>query len=294
MVLNRQVEKWFFRPAEGIKLNYQAIAKALQTQLKEKLDLQAAALADRPETLSGAPGFLERFCQEQNLAAVEIASVPSGAIIDRCGDPAALHSPRKDVMVTQHRMREGAPDAALLSLAAKIPLDIAAANRQIETYLERIYELDQQKNSVRSFYIMMEALIALFTLFVSTWIARLLAKQISGPIAALLRAADEVGEGNFNYRVQVGALDELAGLVRGFNEMTQPAPGQQRRTGSPPPLHRSHPRKHPQRRHLGLGRWLYPEGQSRAEDHLPGGGRGARQAARGFVSARKTRPRCDT
>src|SRR6185369_8886199 len=220
MVLNRQVEKWFFRPAEGIKLNYQAIAKALQTQLKEKLDLQAAALADRPETLSGAPGFLERFCQEQNLAAVEIASVPSGTIIDRCGDPSALHSPRKDVMVTQHRMREGAPDAALLSLAAKIPLDIAAANRQIETYLERIYELDQQKNSVRSFYIMMEALIALFTLFVSTWIARLLAKQISGPIAALLRAADEVGEGNFNYRVQVGALDELAGLVRGFNEMT--------------------------------------------------------------------------
>src|SRR5207247_7675217 len=27
MVLNRQVDKWFFRPAEGIKLAYQAIAQ---------------------------------------------------------------------------------------------------------------------------------------------------------------------------------------------------------------------------------------------------------------------------
>ena len=112
----------------------------------------------------------------------------------------------------RHGIREGAPDAAVVSLAAKVPLDIAATNRQIETYLERIYELDRQKNSVRYFYILMQALIALFTLFVSTWIARLLARQISGPIAALLRAADEVGEGNFRYRVEVGALDELAGL----------------------------------------------------------------------------------
>ena len=74
---------------------------------------------------------------------------------------------------------------------------------------------------MRNFYILMQALIALFTLFVSTWIARVLARQISGPIAALLRAADEVGEGNLNYRVEVGALDELAGLVHGFNEMTR-------------------------------------------------------------------------
>ena len=29
-----------------------------------------------------------------------------------------------------------------------------------------------------------------------------------------------MGEGNLDYRVDVSALDELAGLVRGFNEMT--------------------------------------------------------------------------
>src|SRR6266705_4154629 len=49
-VLNRHIEKWFFRPGENVKLNYQAIEKALTQQLKEKLELQAEALADRLQT----------------------------------------------------------------------------------------------------------------------------------------------------------------------------------------------------------------------------------------------------
>jgi len=220
-VLNRHIEKWFFRPGENVKLNYQAIEKALTQQLKEKLALQAAALAGRLEGETGSAGFPERFCQEQNLAAAQVTRVPGGEVAGYCGDPAAFQSSRKDVVTTQLRIREGAADAAVISLAAKVPLDIAATQRRVQMYIARIDELGAQKTNVRNFYYLMQALIALFTLFFSTWIARLLAKQISGPISALLRAADEVGEGNFSYRVEVGALDELAGLVRGFNEMTR-------------------------------------------------------------------------
>jgi two-component system nitrogen regulation sensor histidine kinase NtrY len=57
--------------------------------------------------------------------------------------------------------------------------------------------------------------------FFATWIALFLAKQISIPIAALLDAASEVRKGNLKHRVNVRAVDELASLVRGFNEMTQ-------------------------------------------------------------------------
>jgi PAS domain S-box-containing protein len=225
-VLNRQVDKWFSRPGEQVRLNYIHIADTLGKQLEDKLQLQAALLASRPETRalldSGAGGsqFLRDFCQDQNLAAVEISLVPSGRVIDRCGNPAALQPGAAHVTVARRRARAGKPDAALISLAAKVPLDIAATQGQIDTYVKAIDELDKQRKSLRGFYIRMQALIALFTLYVSTWIARLLARQISGPIAALLRAADEVGEGNLDYRVDVGALDELAGLVRGFNEMT--------------------------------------------------------------------------
>jgi PAS domain S-box-containing protein len=65
-------------------------------------------------------------------------------------------------------------------------------------------------------------------LFVATWIALFLAKQISNPISALLEAAGQVRQGNLAYRVQTRALDELATLVRAFNEMTQELEGNSR------------------------------------------------------------------
>src|SRR5438094_109136 len=155
-VLNRQIEKWFFRPGENVKLNYQAIEKALNQQQKEKLEFEAAALADRPEILAGTPGFLERFCREQKLAAAEITSVPGGKVLDSCGDTGLLRSERKDIVTARHRIREGASDARLIMLADDLPLDIAAAQRQIDMYLDRIKELDTQKRSLRSFYIEMQ------------------------------------------------------------------------------------------------------------------------------------------
>jgi PAS domain S-box-containing protein len=64
-------------------------------------------------------------------------------------------------------------------------------------------------------------LIAVFILWVATWIALKLARQISGPISALLEAADQVRGGNLGYRVNAAATDEMASLVRAFNDMTQ-------------------------------------------------------------------------
>jgi PAS domain S-box-containing protein len=68
---------------------------------------------------------------------------------------------------------------------------------------------------------MLMALLTLFMLFVTTWIALFFAKQISVPITSLLDAASEVRKGNLKHRVNVRAIDELAWLVRGFNQMTQ-------------------------------------------------------------------------
>jgi PAS domain S-box-containing protein len=74
---------------------------------------------------------------------------------------------------------------------------------------------------VRVSLLLLLALIALFVLFVATWMALFLARQISVPIAALAHAAREVRAGNLSHRVESPAIDELAGLVRGFNEMTR-------------------------------------------------------------------------
>src|SRR5580704_4807924 len=164
-VLNRQVDKWFSRPGEQVRLNYIHIGETLGKQLDDKLQLQAALLASRPETRtlldSGAGGsqFLRDFCQDQNLAAAEISLVPSGRLIDRCGNPAALQPGADRIRIAHRRIRAGKPDAALITLAAKVPLDIAATQNQIETYLKAIDELNKNRKSLRYFYIRMQALI---------------------------------------------------------------------------------------------------------------------------------------
>ena len=48
-----------------------------------------------------------------------------------------------------------------------------------------------------------------------------MAGQISTPITALLKAAEQIRKGNLGYRVHVGAIDEMATLVKAFNEMTE-------------------------------------------------------------------------
>ncbi len=65
-------------------------------------------------------------------------------------------------------------------------------------------------------------------LFFASWSAQILARQISVPISALLGAAQEVRRGNLSYRVRVNAIDELATLVRAFNEMTNELEGNAR------------------------------------------------------------------
>src|SRR6202046_96781 len=76
-----------------------------------------------------------------------------------------------------------------------------------------------QRKWFRNLYLLFELLIALFVLWVARWIALMLARQISVPISALLVAASEVRRGNLGHRVQVKAIDELATLIRAFNEM---------------------------------------------------------------------------
>ncbi len=140
-VLNRNLDKWFSRPAENVRASLVEVAKALE---QERL---------KPGQLS--PQWLE------------------------------------------------------------------ARQREIENYIREYDRLAISRKEARRFYLMLLAAITLFILFVATWVALFLARQISNPISALLDAAAQVRSGNLGYRVHVRAMDELASLVRAFNEMTR-------------------------------------------------------------------------
>jgi PAS domain S-box-containing protein len=101
------------------------------------------------------------------------------------------------------------------------PIDLAESQRVISNYLAEYDKLALNRKSLRGFYLLLLSLLTLFILFVATWIALFLARQISVPISALLEAAGQVRKGNLAHRVKVSAVDELASLVRSFNAMTE-------------------------------------------------------------------------
>ena len=92
-------------------------------------------------------------------------------------------------------------------------------NRADSGYVSEYDQLSSNRRTFRNLYLLFILLIALFILFVATWIALILAQQISVPISALLVAAGEVRKGNLAHRVHVTAIDELAHAGAGFNEM---------------------------------------------------------------------------
>jgi two-component system nitrogen regulation sensor histidine kinase NtrY len=148
-VLNRNLDKWFSRPAEGVRLNLAEIAQMLNREA-------------RGETAEAAR------------------------------------------------------------------LDLKQKEAEIQRYLDDYQRLADQRKNVRKFYLLLLLLLTLFILFLATWLALFLARQISNPISALLDAAGEVRRGNLAHRVEVRAIDELASLVRAFNEMTRELEGNSR------------------------------------------------------------------
>ncbi|HEX9760810.1 MAG TPA: ATP-binding protein, partial [Candidatus Acidoferrales bacterium] len=119
-------------------------------------------------------------------------------------------------------------------LGARAPLaeggQFVAARRMPDNFLARYSEIEvqilsyqQQRQEYRFFRTGMQIALALFTvmlLFSTTWFALFLSKQVTVPIEALAEGTREVSHGNFDYRVDVQAQDELGTLVESFNQMT--------------------------------------------------------------------------
>ncbi|MEK7407754.1 MAG: ATP-binding protein [Acidobacteriota bacterium] len=226
-VLNRNLDKWFSRPAEGIRLDLQEIGTVLAREARERAEVQAAWLAAHPELkrmlLGGlrpaAP--LERLCREREIPAATVLRSDGAPWFDICGSEADLKGLASRRETVRQPIELEGHTVGLVLVPARPRIDVVEKQREIQRYVAEYDRLAIGRKETRRLYLMLLALITLFILFVATWIALFLARQISNPIAALLDAAGQVRSGNLAHRVQTQAVDELATLVRGFNEMTQ-------------------------------------------------------------------------
>ena len=151
---------------------------------------------------------------------------------------------------------------------SELSVDLATKQNSIQSYMNEQNRLADKRKYYANAYFLLIALIALFVLFVAAWMAQILARQISIPISALLGAAKEVRQGNLAYRVRVRAMDELATLVRAFNEMTGELEVELQGTRGAAPVHGSDSGKHSDRRHFGFRGWPYRACESRSQRHL--------------------------
>ena len=224
-VLNYNLNAWFSNPAENQLRLYVGISDSLREETGHRLNVQAALLAERPEALQllrgGArtPEFLERFTKEQELDSAAILNAED-RLLDVFG-PYQTRTADRGIYTARAPVRDGAQTVGYAAVSDHLPVDVAAQQAAIQRYDRQFGQMFKDRKNFRTFYLMLMALLTLFMLFVTTWIALFFAKQISIPITALLEAAGEVRKGNLKHRVNVRAIDELAWLVRGFNQMTQ-------------------------------------------------------------------------
>ncbi len=198
-VLNYNLAKWFSGPAEDVRRNFAEVLKAVDQDTRRLAETQAALLAGLEEARAAAA------CREYKVYGAALRRA-DGSLAQLCGA-------KVDAATA---VRYG---AVLVAPAPRT--EIAASRGEVEKFIRQYDRRSLDRRSMRNFYILLLALITLFILFFATWLAMFLAKQISNPITALLEAAGRVRQGDLTHRIRTVAIDELATLVRAFNNMTE-------------------------------------------------------------------------
>ena len=210
VILNRNVEKWFSRPAEGIRADLVQSTNALAAEVQGRANALARWVASLPEGDAGSANYA-RLCRDNGIAMMELTA--------RGAKPSVVcplqPGPGRLFTATAPLGRGS------LRLGVRPKVDLQRTQDEIDRYMAEYAQLAGQKKNIRTLYLLFIVAIALFILFVATWIALLLSRQIISPISALLVAAGEIRKGNLGHRVRTKAIDELATLVRAFNEMMQ-------------------------------------------------------------------------
>src|SRR5579883_2533443 len=196
-VLNRNLDKWFSRPAEDEHVSVLEISKALKQEVRDEAEIQAALLETRRLLEEGirTPGFLERFLKEQELVSAAVVLEGNGPPLDFAGVFPVRADADEQTIAARSPVKSNGKVLGYTVVASKLPLNIAEKQAAVERYNQYYGELARSRRQVSRTYLLLMALITLFILFVATWIALFLAKQISVPISGLLNAAGEVRKG---------------------------------------------------------------------------------------------------
>jgi PAS domain S-box-containing protein len=108
----------------------------------------------------------------------------------------------------------------LLIIAREFPPELTTRVANINEQHTQFHNLKDKIKRIKTIYILQLSVVTLLLIFAASWLALYVARNITVPIQALAEATDRVAHGDFSHKVDVLADDELAVLVRSFNQMS--------------------------------------------------------------------------
>jgi len=213
VILNRSLAKWFSAPGDNIRAELVHSAVALGEEVQGRAQALANGLAAETGGIGAAD--LSQACVSNRIA--ELSVEDSRGV----GQVLCTEDEDKKEGGQLFTARAELAGGGALVVRVRPRIELQETQSSIQQYIHEYERLSSDNSTLRRLYTLFLVLIAVFILFVATWIALILSRQISVPILALLGAAGEVRKGNLSYRVSTPAMDELATLVRAFNEMMQ-------------------------------------------------------------------------
>jgi two-component system nitrogen regulation sensor histidine kinase NtrY len=96
---------------------------------------------------------------------------------------------------------------------------VAARARAVTAAYEAYRQLEVLKRPLALVYLGFFLMLTLMILVGATWMGLYLAKRITRPIQILATAANEIGAGHLDHRVEAEANDEFGSLIDAFNRM---------------------------------------------------------------------------
>ncbi len=252
-LINRSIERWFSAPFDTVRRDANEIVQQLALQAEQRALDDSSHLLDSRELrthLARGDGAALRLLLARQLADPGLYSLmcfgKEGDVLARVGGPspplpdiiglfpgitlrqvstsgitARWISADTDLFLAARGVQsEGGAWLGTVVSARRLPLSIQQVATRIEKSAQRYDQLSRERRALKRTYVSILSLLTLLILFVATWFAMFLSKQVTVPVQALAEATHEVSSGNLRFQISARTDDELGSLIRLFNQMT--------------------------------------------------------------------------
>ncbi len=153
----------------------------------------------------------------------------SATMLARSGDVAILDSPDGQTVSAVIGIGDDPNPALMLVISRPVDPVILEHMHHTQSVVADYKRLDQSRSVLQLTFVMIFALVALLVLAAAVLFGLVLANQIARPVGLLILAAERVRGGDLAVRVpEADRDDEVAGLSRAFNRMTDQLSAQRR------------------------------------------------------------------